>query len=88
MPKSEVVYIDGSRAVCLIGWFLTGLCLYIHWGSLVTLELISLIPLVGYLEVNPLAVKLLNNRLYICGMAQKIVRVPNTPAFSNIKYSP
>ena len=35
------------------------------WGSLVTLELISLIPLVGSLEENPLAVKLLNNRLYI-----------------------
>ena len=30
------------------------------WGSLVTLELISLIPLVGSLEENPL-----DNRLYI-----------------------
>ena len=37
-----------------------------HWGSLVTLELISLIPLAGSPEVNPLAVKLLDNRLYIC----------------------
>ena len=32
-----------------------------HWGSLVTLELIGLIPLVGSPEVNPLAVKLLDN---------------------------
>ena len=31
----------------------------------VTLELISLIPLEGSLEEDPLAVKLLNNRLYI-----------------------
>ena len=30
-----------------------------------TLELISLIPLVGSPEMNPLAVKLLNNRLFI-----------------------
>ena len=37
-----------------------------HWGSLVTLELISLIPLVGSLEENPLAVKLLDNRLFMC----------------------
>ena len=36
-----------------------------HWGSLATLELISLIPSVGSLEENPLAVKLLDNRLYI-----------------------
>ena len=36
-----------------------------HWGSLVTLELISLIPLVGSPEVNPLAVKLLDNRLFM-----------------------
>ena len=35
-------------------------------GSLVTLELISLIPLVESLEENPLAVKLLDNQLYIC----------------------
>ena len=34
-------------------------------GSLVTLELISLIPLVGSLEENPLAVKLLDNLLCI-----------------------
>ena len=34
------------------------------WDSLVTLELISLIPLVGPLT-DPLAVKLLHNRLYI-----------------------
>ena len=33
------------------------------WGSLVTLELICLIPLVESPEVNPLAVKLLDNRL-------------------------
>ena len=36
-----------------------------HWGSFVTLELISLIPLVGFLEENPLAAKLLENRLYM-----------------------
>ena len=30
-----------------------------------TLELISLIPLVGSLEENPLSVKLLDNRLYM-----------------------
>ena len=35
------------------------------WDSLVTLELISLIPLVGPLLTDPLAVKLLHNRLYI-----------------------
>ena len=35
------------------------------WDSLVTLELISLITLVGSLKENPLAVKLLDNRLYI-----------------------
>ena len=34
-----------------------------HWGSLVTLKLISLIPLVGSTHKNPLAVKLLDNRL-------------------------
>ena len=36
-----------------------------HWGSLVTLEVISLKPLVRSLEKNPLAVKLLDNWLYI-----------------------
>ena len=36
-----------------------------HWGSLLTFELISLIPLVGSLEENPLAVKLLDNLLCI-----------------------
>ena len=35
------------------------------WDSLVTLELISLIPLVGPSHTDPLAVKLLDNRLYI-----------------------
>ena len=35
------------------------------WDSLVTLELISLIPLVGPPFMDPLAVKLLDNRLYI-----------------------
>ena len=35
------------------------------WGSLVTLKLISLIPLVGSLEENPLAVKLLDNPLHL-----------------------
>ena len=35
------------------------------WDSLVMLELISLIPLAGSPETDPLAVKLLNNRLYI-----------------------
>ena len=35
------------------------------WDSLVTLELISLKPLVGTPQTDPLAVKLLNNRLYI-----------------------
>ena len=39
--------------------------LIISLGSLVTLERISLILLVGSLEVNPLAVKLLDNRLYM-----------------------
>ena len=38
------------------------LCL---WDSLVTLELISLIPLVDPPFTDPLAVKLLNNQLYI-----------------------
>ena len=35
------------------------------WDSLVTLELISLIPLVGTPKTNPLAMKLLDNRLYL-----------------------
>ena len=35
------------------------------WDSLVTLELISLLPLAGSPETDPLAVKLLDNRLYI-----------------------
>ena len=35
------------------------------WDSLVTLELISLIPLVGSPFTDPLAVKLLDNRLYM-----------------------
>ena len=35
------------------------------WDSLVTLELISLIPLVGPPEMAPLVVKLLDNRLYM-----------------------
>ena len=34
------------------------------WDSLVTLELISLKPLVGTPQTDPLAVKLLNNRLF------------------------
>ena len=37
------------------------------WDSLVTLELISLIPLVGPPSTDPLAVKLLDNQLYILG---------------------
>ena len=45
------------------------------WGSLVTLELISLIPLVGSPEVNPLAVKLLDNRLFMCDQPQSIYQV-------------
>ena len=36
-----------------------------HWNRLVTLELISLIPLVGTPETDPLAVKLLDNLLYV-----------------------
>ena len=40
------------------------LLLYL-WDSLVTLELISLIPLAGSPEMDPLAVKLLDNRLSI-----------------------
>ena len=36
-----------------------------HWSSSVTLEIISLIPLARSPDVNPLAVKLLDNRLYI-----------------------
>ena len=36
------------------------------WYSLVTLELISLIPLVGPPFTDPLAVELLDNRLCIC----------------------
>ena len=35
------------------------------WESLVTLELISLIPLVGHPFTDPLAVKLLDNRLFM-----------------------
>ena len=35
------------------------------WDSLVSLELISLIPLVGTPETDPLAVKLLDNGLYL-----------------------
>ena len=35
------------------------------WDSLVTLQLISLIPLVGPPHTDPLAVKLLDNRLHI-----------------------
>ena len=45
------------------------------WDSLVTLELISLIPLVGSPDKDPLAVKLLDNRLYICGLHSLIWRV-------------
>ena len=40
------------------------LLLYL-WDSLVTLELTSLLPLVGSPETDPLAVKLLDNQLYI-----------------------
>ena len=40
-------------------------------GGVVGLKLISLIPLVGSLEENPLAVKLLDNRLY---MSIKVIR--------------
>ena len=46
-----------------------------HWGSLVTLELISLTPLVGSQEENPLAVKLLDNWLY---MNMCNIKVKNT----------
>ena len=46
------------------------------WDSLVTLELISLIRLVGPPHMDPLAVKLLDNLLYIIvwvrGMPQLI----------------
>ena len=39
--------------------------LFYLWDSLVTLELISLILLVGTPETDPLAVKLLDNRLFM-----------------------
>ena len=45
------------------------------WESLVTLELISLIPLAGSPETDPPAVKLLENRLYIfrsCAFSKKL----------------
>ena len=42
------------------------------WDSLVTLELISLIPLAGSPKTDPLAVKLLDNRLYILKLQRQI----------------
>ena len=41
------------------------------WDSIATLELISLLPLVGPPFTDPLAVKLLDNRLYICGRTEE-----------------
>ena len=48
--------------------------LFYLWGSLMTLELISLIPLVGSLEVNPLAVKLLDNPPYMSEGEWKVMK--------------
>ena len=39
------------------------------WDNLVTLVLISLTPLVGTPETDPLAVKLLDNRLYMSAIS-------------------
>ena len=50
---------------------------YIFGGSLVTQELKSLIPLVGPLVENPLAVKHLDNRLYICDIKSDPKKFPN-----------
>ena len=46
------------------GWIQTSVLLYL-WDSLANLELIILKPFVVSLEENPLAMKLLNNLLYI-----------------------
>ena len=51
------------------------------WENLVTLELISLIPLVGPCDTNPLAVKLLDNRLFM-NVSCVIVLRPFTTKFS------
>ena len=51
------------------------------WESLVTLELISLIPLVGPPDTNPLAVKLLDNRLFM-NVSCVIILRPFTTKFS------
>ena len=71
----------------LCHFYKTVFLLYL-WGSLVTLKLFSLIPLVGSLQENPLALKLLDNRLYMVTRMKKLKLVEEYFAIVNIWIAP